>query len=116
MQGEPIPGEHWLVVDLGAPCALSHFLIDFEKAHAEQYTVQSALAYSEGGGAAQWVDVAAGSAARETGRSDQHIVHELPASSARAVGRWVRLLIHQPATHWGTSVWRFQVWGHRVEA
>jgi hypothetical protein len=115
MQGEPLPGEHWLLLDLGEPCLLTGFLLDFEKAHAEKYTLQSTLAYAEGGGAAvQWTEVAVGSAARETSRSDMHIIHELPAASP-ALGRWVRLLIHEPATRWGTSVWRWHVYGSRVQ-
>jgi hypothetical protein len=61
MQGEPLPGEHWLEVDLGAPHSLSRVLIDFEKAFAVSYTVQSRLAQGEG-----WGTVAEGSAAAQT--------------------------------------------------
>ena len=25
--------------------------------------------------------------------------------------RYVRLLIHSPATEWGSSIWRLQIWG-----
>jgi hypothetical protein len=25
--------------------------------------------------------------------------------------RYVKLVIHKPATQWGSSVWRFQIWG-----
>jgi hypothetical protein len=108
MQGDPLPGEHWLEVDLGAPCSLSHVLIDYEKAYADSYTVQGRLTQDE-----TWSEVAVGSAAAQTSASDMHVIHELPAR-AGAAGRYVRLLIHQPATRWGTSVWRFQVHGTRA--
>ncbi len=26
--------------------------------------------------------------------------------------RQVKLLIHRPSTRWGSSIWRFQVWGY----
>lgn len=105
MQGEPLPGEHWLELDLRGAAALSHFLVDFEKAHATDYAIQARAASGE-----EWRTVAEGRAARETERSDMHIVHELPALQG-ASGRHVRLLIHAPATQWGTSVWRFHVYG-----
>ena len=108
MQGDPLPGEHWLEVDLGAPCSLSHVLIDFEKAYSDRYTVQSRLTQGD-----SWSEVAVGSAAAQTSASDTHVIHELPAR-AGAAGRFVRLLILQPATRWGTSVWRFQVHGTRA--
>jgi hypothetical protein len=113
MQGEPLPGEHWLEVDLGAPHSLARVLIDFEKAFAVSYTVQSRLTQGEGGEA--WGTVAEGSAAAQTEASEMHIIHELPARPG-AVGRFVRLLIHQPATRWGTSVWRFHVYGSQLAA
>ena len=111
MQGDPLPGEHWLEVDLGAPHRLARVLIDFEKAYAVSYTVQSRLTQGEGGEG--WALVAEGSAAAQTAADDAHVIHELPAR-AGAVGRYVRLLIHQPATRWGTSVWRFHVYGARA--
>ena len=35
MKGEPIPGPHWIEVDLGRSCTCSRFVIDFETAHSE---------------------------------------------------------------------------------
>ena len=29
--------------------------------------------------------------------------------------RFVRLLISRPATQWGSSVWRFQIWGYAAD-
>ena len=28
--------------------------------------------------------------------------------------RHVRLTIHSPATEWGSSIWRLQIWGYEV--
>lgn len=28
--------------------------------------------------------------------------------------RYVRLTIHSPATEWGSSIWRLQIWGYEV--
>lgn len=28
--------------------------------------------------------------------------------------RYVRLVIHAPATEWGSSIWRLQIWGYKT--
>jgi hypothetical protein len=46
-----------------------------------------------------------------------HIVQEvrLPTSPIRTA-RFVRLRIHRPATRFGSSIWRLQVWGRDVSS
>ena len=106
MQGDPIPGQHWLEVDLGGSFALSHFLLDWEKAYAANYTLLAREAEEQ-----EWVRVAAGAQAQEVQRSDTHLVHRVVADSAHARGRYVRLVMHEPATQWGVSLWRLHVYG-----
>ena len=50
--------------------------------------------------------------------SKMHIIHfadVMPDARARRV-RYVRLRIHRPATRFGSSIWRLQVWGTPVIA
>ncbi|KAK3266463.1 hypothetical protein CYMTET_24914 [Cymbomonas tetramitiformis] len=42
MSGTPIPGEHWLTIDLGRPCAIAQVEVDFEVAYAASYDVELA--------------------------------------------------------------------------
>jgi hypothetical protein len=114
MQGAPIPGEHWLEIDLGAPALATRFLLDWEKANAVAWTVEGRLSP-----AAPWRALARGAAACETSRSEMHIVQEVDAEAAAARAepvRHVRLVIHEPATAWGASLWRFHVYGFRGAA
>jgi hypothetical protein len=39
MNGEPILGEHWLEVDLLSPFLINKFLIDWETAYSENWTI-----------------------------------------------------------------------------
>ena len=47
MSGKPIPGEHWLLVDLQQPVQPTSVEIDFETAFAEEYSL--AVADAPGG-------------------------------------------------------------------
>ena len=40
------------------------------------------------------------------------------AEGVRKAGgvRYVRLSIHKPATEWGSSIWRLQLWGFEVQS
>lgn len=48
-------------------------------------------------------------------KNPKHVIQEasLPADAdfSRLNCRYVRLMIHRSSTMWGSSVWRFQVWG-----
>lgn len=39
MQGEPIAGEHFLEIDLGSVFEVEKFLIDWEQAYSDQWTI-----------------------------------------------------------------------------
>jgi hypothetical protein len=43
-----------------------------------------------------------------------HVVQrvEVPPPLSQVTVRYVRLLIHRPATRYGASIWRLQVWGN----
>lgn len=48
-------------------------------------------------------------------KNSKHVIQEvsLPADAefSKLNCRYVRLIIHRSSTMWGSSVWRFQVWG-----
>lgn len=105
MSGTPLPGEHWVEIDLEhIALKLTRVVLDWESAYSSEWTLRARL-YEDAG----WATLAVGSDARQMSTTDKHIVQEvsLPASSAR----YVRLIIHKPSTRWGSSLWRFQVWG-----
>ena len=111
MGGTPIPGEHWIEIDLEHIAKLSRILLDWETAHAIKWTLRARL-YEDGG----WATIAVGTDAvsvtdsQQQQQQQQHVMQQviLPVD-IRA--RYLRLLIHEPATRWGSSLWRFQVWG-----
>ena len=110
MGGTPIPGPHWLEVDLGGPALLERILLDWEAAFATQWTLSARIAPGDA-----WAALARGTDARETARDARHVVQEA-ALAAGARGRFVRLDIEAPATQWGASLWRLQVWGTREDS
>jgi hypothetical protein len=108
MGGTPIPGEHWIEIDLEHIAKLSRILLDWETAHATKWTLRARL-YEDGG----WATIALGTDAVSVltdSQPQQHVMQQviLPVD-IRA--RYIRLIIHEPATRWGSSLWRFQVWG-----
>jgi hypothetical protein len=40
MKGEPIPGEHWVEIDLLNPYNVSSFVLDWEVAYSNAWSVQ----------------------------------------------------------------------------
>ena len=113
MNGSPIPGEHWVEIDLGAAFELTRFVLIWEKAYATKYTVRGRL-FEDG----TWADFAVGRDAASPHSDDTHLVHVLDATKTRcgaascvARARFVRLVIAEPATAWGASLWRWEVWG-----
>jgi hypothetical protein len=141
MQGEAIHGEHFLEIDLGSSeYIVRKIVIDWEKAFSNMWTVQikaddspdspwTNIATSgqamislkndkhiihdllfekpstveESGEARADVDLVA--------KPGQTVI-SMPAEVRLSGVRLVKLLIHRPAFHWGSSVWRFQVWGY----
>ena len=71
MTGNPIPGDHWVQIDLERKCEITRFDIDWESAFAKKYDVK----VSED--SKNWNSVAfhGTSPSRET--SSQHVKHEV---------------------------------------
>lgn len=115
MSGSPIPGPHWLEMELqltSGGARVERVVLDWEDAYSTQWTLQGRLSKE-----AQWEDMAQGSDHPLGARSKWHVLQEVrlsPPSTATPV-RYLRLLIHGPSTQWGSSLWRFQVWGVQVE-
>jgi hypothetical protein len=113
MQGSPIPGPHWLTIDLGADAgAVTKLMLDFETAFAKDYTIKTQQTADS-----PWRVLVPTAVEKSTfvgAGSQTHIVHELTFDGADGEGgcsRMVQLHINKPATNWGTSVWEMQVWG-----
>lgn len=95
--------------------------MDWETAFADAYTVSLRDA---AGDDEPWRPLYPGPGwARETLEGgDKHVVHELrmgggtraAAPVDAAAGRFVRVLIQRPATRWGVSLWRVDVWGEEL--
>ena len=79
MSGTPIPGPHWLEVDLGAPAQLTDALLDWETAFATHWTLLTRLREGD-----EWRSLATGAEAAETRRAEQHVVQELALAPAPA--------------------------------
>lgn len=131
MNGEPIPGPHWIEMDLQDTYWLRRFVIDWETAYSKFWTIEVKQKAEE-----DWQVICSGTDAVLREKRKQHIIQEvqlagrheiivneeygikvtedrnaLPALS-RPV-RFVRLHISMPSTQWGSSIWRFQVWGYK---
>jgi len=39
MQGTPIPGEHWVQIDLGSPCIITRVVLDWETAWSTHWNL-----------------------------------------------------------------------------
>ena len=105
MMGTPIPGEHWLVVDLQALFAVTKIVIDWEDAYSENWIVQGSKEYLVDRIEAQsWILLGTSQEIKTVDAGlRKHIVHSLNLSHPAEV-RYVRLLIKQPSTVWGVSV------------
>jgi allantoicase len=111
LTGVPIPGEHWVEVDLGRPSYMSRFIIDWETGFSQDYAVFGRL---NSDSEHQLVQLADSKQAKVIGSRKQHLIHEIAISSGAVRSRQyqhIRLLIRKPATQWGVSIWRFQVYG-----
>ena len=104
MQGAPIPGTHWLLVDLEATCVVERIDVEFESAFARDYTLRGR---SKSGA---WVSLAVGASAVESRPAKQRVLHRLASNSMAPVDQ-VRLDIARPGTRWGTSVWELDIFG-----
>eukprot|EP01013_Petalomonas_cantuscygni_P022763 TRINITY_DN44080_c0_g1_i1.p1 TRINITY_DN44080_c0_g1~~TRINITY_DN44080_c0_g1_i1.p1 ORF type:complete len:285 (-),score=16.56 TRINITY_DN44080_c0_g1_i1:165-1019(-) len=124
MHGKPIPGPHWVAIDLMRPVLAERFVLDWDTAFASEYVVVGAT-IARG----PWHSLASGRDAQPVLPTKRHhVVHALSAkpqtadsrvvdlnrnASGRPV-RFVRVDIARPATRWGASLWRFEVWGQEA--
>ena len=111
-RGEPILGQHWVEIDLQRPqgCSISRGVLDWETAFASAYRLEG-LDIEQG----RWASLMPmfddlPSSKVVVRKSKQHIVHDLKVEVQTPVSK-VRVLITKPATRWGVSLWRFQVYG-----
>ena len=116
MNGRPIPGAQWVAIELAAGCVASEAKLDWESAHADDYDLQVARV-----GDNRWETL---ETRRNRSTSKQHVVDTLRivsssrnAEQARMISAsaalWeYRVLIRRPATQWGVSLWRVELWGH----
>ncbi len=106
MSGTPLPGEHWVQVDLERAADVDRVVLVFETAFSKRYSIQARL-YEDAG----WATIGTAERAATTHRSAQQVVHDVAV--ARGVrARYVRVVLHEPATQWGVSLWRVECWGH----
>jgi len=108
MNGEPIPGEHWLEIDLERECLVTSAFIDWEDAYSENYVLEGKKSKEE----TTWTLLANSQELKSTKRSAKHIEHKLALKTTSSPTRHVRLRIISTSTRWGSSVWRLQIWGH----
>ena len=136
LSGTPLPGAQWISVALAAGCVASQVLLDWETARADDYELQvrdaAATDGSEGStelaeGSVWRLLWKAASDVRRRTTSDKHVidvlnvphpVHErgggkTPSAQQPSTPQQLeyRLHIRRPATKWGVSLWRFELWG-----
>jgi len=110
MAGEPLPGEHWVEIDLEKASHVEAVEVLWEKALARRWTAEARLSEDK-----PWLALAVGEKAEERVLDETHIRHWVQASGEGAArARFIRILIHEPATQWGSSIWRVRVWGRHV--
>ena len=115
MTGAPIPGAHWVEIDLERRCSVTRVIIDWEKAHATRYTVKGRSAGEAAH--AETTTLAVGEKARVekfTSSKRQHVIHDLEVVRTREIQpavEFVRVEIDRPATQWGSSIWELRVYG-----
>eukprot|EP00933_Yihiella_yeosuensis_P068641 TRINITY_DN7449_c1_g2_i1.p1 TRINITY_DN7449_c1_g2~~TRINITY_DN7449_c1_g2_i1.p1 ORF type:complete len:318 (-),score=57.73 TRINITY_DN7449_c1_g2_i1:82-972(-) len=115
MSGSPIPGEHWLSIDLGRSGAeLEKIILDFEVAHANKYVLETAE--KSNGPWTVITKVAPGSSDRTVDFAEKHVIHTIsrPVGTKWHAQRYVRARFTERSSQWGVSVWRFRIFG--VEA
>lgn len=122
MSGTPIPGKHWVEIDLGRPCLVNHVVVDWETAYCEAYHLQGRLTDDEHD---PFHDMPAtdhnGKVSPVESRRDpnppkKHVidsfdVEDLGEGHDNRLVRHVCLRCDRPATQWGVSIWRLELYG-----
>mmetsp|Transcript_22814 Transcript_22814/g.56340 ORF Transcript_22814/g.56340 Transcript_22814/m.56340 type:complete len:268 (-) Transcript_22814:322-1125(-) len=109
------------------PAIPAKFVIDWETAHADDYTIEGRLSQTD-----EWKRVTTAESKGDRATSDKHVIDtvnissewgkqtletnvpDLSCNAPVSAVRFVRLLIHKPATRWAPSVWRFEVHGNKI--
>ena len=119
LTGKAIPGPHWIELTFNHPVQeISDMIIDYETAFANDYAVEVCFDGSEVNmivGCKEWKQILRSSQVKQrikVTNTPQHVVHHVDVTyySDKAI-RKLRLYIFRPATKWGTSIWRLEVWG-----
>ncbi|CAE8631090.1 unnamed protein product, partial [Polarella glacialis] len=106
MSGVPIPGEHWLVVDLLLPSQqLTRVVLDFEEAHAKSYVLETSS--SSTGPWRELVKIkTCCTSFLKIEKSPKHVVHTFsrPPAEIWMANRFVRARFIHLATEIDTSI------------
>jgi len=126
MTGAPIPGEHWIRIDLEKRAQLTRVVLDWETAYGKAYDIEVS-----DDGESGWKTVYTTTSASGQKSSDKHVVHSLVLGGqevsvgGRATqqekidddvneskqGRFVRVTIKALGTPWGASLWEVKIFG-----
>jgi peptidyl-prolyl cis-trans isomerase A (cyclophilin A) len=112
MNGTPIPGKHWIQIDLLAealmPADLTSVRVDWETAFAEAYSFECAPSPN-----GPYTRREEESRTRVSPVPKGHVIDEVhfKATDGEAGCRYVRLFIEKPATRWGASVYELKIYG-----
>ena len=113
MQGVPIPGPHWVKIDLGRSAEVARVELDFETAFAKGYKIELSDSGSDAIG--DWTTVFWTQKGSGKPSAKQHVVHNADILGGRALpgptGRWIRVTLTELGTTWGVSLWEVRVYG-----
>ena len=116
MQGTPIPGQHWVKIDLGRPAEVARVELDFETAFAKGYKIELSGSTADAGG--DWATVYTTQEGSGKPSAKQHVVHNADLLGGRPppapTGRWIRVTLTELGTAWGVSLWEVRVYGRFV--
>lgn len=126
MHGTAIRGAHWVHVNLDRPGRVRRFLLDWETAYAEDYSLegwyhnQRVAVYfdsQEGGSQEMRHSKSFGQSPGVKQNLPLHIIHEITCQAIDTSVKVdeIRLIVRKPFhPSWGVSLWRFQAFGHDV--
>eukprot|EP00946_MAST-07B_sp_MAST-7B-sp1_P003717 g3717.t1 len=112
MNGTPIPGKHWIQIDLHndalMPGDLTSAQLDWETAYAEAYVFECAPTSS-----GPYERREEESRRRVSPSAKGHVIDDIHFKpvDGEAGCRYVRLAIEHPATRWGASLYEIKIFG-----
>ena len=123
MGGTPIPGPHYLQIDLGELCRIESIFIDFETAYSKYWTLYGRRSDNICPKHKNWVQLAQGTSGKPAkGIMKQHVHQTVPVVDLSTGDGGendcdapnyteVKLVILRPSTRFGTSIWRLHING-----